>query len=81
MQNDEIKVNDEFILHSADGHDYKIIIYNINYFRPPYATIAFLLYDENGKAIKTDLDEFWFVGEDFFILNKNKLEKVNKENE
>ena len=30
MQN-EIKVNDEFILHSSDGKDYKIVIYNVNY--------------------------------------------------
>lgn len=78
MQN-EIKVNDEFILHSSNGKDYKIIIYNINYFRPPEAIIAFLLYDENGKLIKTSLDdELWFIGEGFFVLNKDKLEKVNK---
>lgn len=76
MQN-KIKVDDEFILHSSNGKDYKIVIYNVNYYRPPEATIAFLLYDENGKMIvQSDHDELWFVGEDFFILNKRKIEKV-----
>lgn len=75
MQN-EIKVDDEFILHSSDGKDYKIVIYNVNYYRPPEATIAFLLYDENGKIIQNSHDELWFVGEDFFVLNEEKLEKV-----
>ncbi len=77
MQNDEIKANDEFILHSSDGKDYKIIIYNVNYFRPPESTIAFFLYDEDGKLIRGGThDDFWFIGEGFFILNKDKLEKV-----
>lgn len=79
MQNNEIKANDEFILHSSDGKDYKIIIYNVNYFRPPEATVAFFLYDENGKTIQNNQDEVWFIGEGFFILNKDKLEKVNKD--
>lgn len=77
MQNDEIKANDEFILHSSDGKDYKIIIYNVNYFRPPESTIAFLLYNEDGELIRGGSnDDFWFIGEGFFILNKDKLEKV-----
>lgn len=79
MQNDEIKTNDEFILHSSDGKDYKIIIYDVNPFRPPEFAIAFFLYDENGKLIRGGTnDDFWFIGEGFFILNKDKLEKVNK---
>ena len=41
MQNDEIKANDEFILHSSDGKDYKIVIYNVNHFRPPESVVAF----------------------------------------
>lgn len=76
MQNDEIKVNDEFILHSSDGKNYKIVIYNINYYRPPESIFACLLYDENGKIIQNNHDEFWFVGKDFFVLNKDKMEKV-----
>lgn len=75
MQN-EIKVDDEFILHSSDGHDYKIVIYNINRYRPPEAAIAFLLYDENENIIQSNHDEVWFIGEDFFVLNEKKLEKV-----
>jgi len=78
MQN-KIKANDEFILHSSDGKDYKIIIYNVNHFRPPEFAIAFFLYDENGKLIpSSDSDDVWFVGEGFFILNKGKIERVNK---
>ena len=76
MQN-EIKENDEFILHSSDGKNYKIVIYDVEpRYRPPEATIAFFLYDENGKIIKNNHDELWFVGEGFFILNEEKLEKV-----
>lgn len=33
MQN-EIKVDDEFILHKGDAK-FKIVIYNVNYYRPP----------------------------------------------
>ena len=76
MQNERIKADDEFILHSSDGKDYKIIIYDVNPFRPPEFAIAFFLYDENGKLIpSSDSDNVWFVGEGFFILNKGKIEK------
>lgn len=76
MQNKIIKVDDEFILHSSDGKDYKIVIYNVNYYRPSEATIAFLLYNKDGEIIWNNHDELWFVGEDFFIINEDKLEKV-----
>ena len=73
MQNNEIKANDEFILHSSDGKDYKIVIYNVEHrYRPPEATIAFLLYDEDGKTIRHGNDDLWFIEEGFFILNKQK---------
>ena len=39
MQN-EIKVNDEFILHKSDAK-FKIVIYNVNHFRPPESVVAF----------------------------------------
>lgn len=75
MQN-EIKVNDEFIFHSSDGNNYKIVIYNINYYRPPDSTFAILVYDENNNLILSDAnDEFWFIGEEFFIINEGKIEK------
>lgn len=78
MQN-KIKADDKFILHSSDGKNYKIVIYNVEYYyRPPEFAIAFFLYDENGEIIQNNHDELWFVGEDFFILNKDKLERINK---
>lgn len=75
MQN-EIKVNDEFILHSSDGNNYKMVIYNINYFRPPSMTFAVLLYDENGNMVKNALDDFFFIGENFFIKHEEKIERI-----
>ena len=78
MQNDEIKANDEFILHSSDGKDYKIVIYNVNHFRPPESVVAFFLFNEDEKPICHGNDEVWFVGEGFFLLNKEKMERVNK---
>lgn len=75
MQN-EIKVDDEFILHSSDGNNYKIVIYNINYYRPPESVIALFLYNEDGEIIQNNHDELWFVGEDFFVLNKEKIKKI-----
>ena len=79
MQNDEIKANDEFILHSSDGKNYKIVIYNVNHFRPPESVVAFLLYDEDENPIRHGNDDVWFIGEGFFILNEEKIERVNKD--
>ena len=75
MQNEIIKVNDEFILHSSDGNNYKIVIYNVNYYRPPDMTFAVLIYDEDGR-IKNPYDDFFFIGEDFFIKNKEEIERI-----
>ncbi len=75
MQN-EIKIDDEFILHSSDGKNYKIIIYSVNYYRPPDMTYAVLLYDENENMVKNGLDDFFFIGEDFFINHKEEIERI-----
>lgn len=76
MQN-EIKANDEFIFHSSDGNNYKMVIYNVNYYRPPSMTYAILFYDENGNYIEPyDGDDFFFVGENFFIKYEEKIERI-----
>lgn len=74
MQN-EIKVNDEFILHKGEAK-FKIVIYNVNYFRPPNMTFAILLYDEDGNEIENPYDDFFFIGEDFFIKHEGKIERI-----
>ena len=74
MQN-EIKVNDEFILHKDDAK-FKIIIYNVNYYRPPDMTFAVLVYDEDGTEIENPYDDFFFIGEDFFINHKKEIERI-----
>ena len=76
MQNKIIKVDDEFILHSSDGKNYKIVIYNVNYFRPPDMTFAVLIYDEDGNRIENSYDDFFFIGEDFFIKHKEEIERI-----
>ena len=73
MQN-EIKVNDEFILHKGDAK-FKIVIYNVNYYRPPDMTFAVLIYDEDGR-IKNPYDDFFFIGENFFIKHKEEIERI-----
>ena len=75
MQN-EIKVRDEFILHSSDGNNYKIVIYNVNYYRPPDMTFAVLVYDENGNRIENPYDDFLFIGEYFFIKHEKEIERI-----
>jgi len=65
----DIKKDDKFILHSSDGNNYKILIYNINYYRPPEEVYAILLVDSH-------IDDLFFVGKDFFEKNKEKLERI-----
>ena len=67
-----MKVNDKFILHSSDGNNYKIVIYNVNYYRPPDATFAVLIYDEKGNRI----NDFFFIGENFFIEHEENIERI-----
>lgn len=75
MQNNKIKVNDEFILHKGDAK-FKIVIYNVNYYRPPDMTFAVLIYDEDGNYIENPYDDFFFIGEDFFIKHKEEIERI-----
>lgn len=75
MQN-KIKVDDEFILHSSDGNNYKIVIYNVNYYRPPDTTFAVLIYDEDGNKIENPFDDFFFIGEDFFIEHEENIKRI-----
>jgi len=75
MQN-EIKVNDKFILHSSDGKNYKMVIYNVNYYRPPSMTYAVLVYDEKGNSVQNGCDDFFFIGENFFIKHEGKIERI-----
>ncbi len=58
----EINVNDKFILHSKDGHDYRIEVVNKNEFREPDMKYALDIYDENGNCN----DDVFFVGDEFF---------------
>lgn len=67
-----IKEGDAYILHSEDGNDYVIRIFNINECREPsmkYAIDWFL----NNVRLNNDVN---FVGDEFFIMNINKLEKT-----
>ena len=71
---DGVKVGDKFILHSQDGHDYKMEIVNINEFREPDMKYAFDAYDEAGNSISNDV---MFCGDGLL----NKCEKVIENNE
>ena len=62
------KVGDKFILHSANGMDYKIEIVNVNYYREPSMWYACDVTDENGVSS----DDVIFCGDDVI----NKCEKV-----
>ena len=66
-----MKVNDEYVLHSSNGMDYKIIIVNINDYRESSMKYALDVWDENGVSCGEDV---YFVGDDFF--DKNNIEKV-----
>lgn len=67
---DNIKLNDEFILHSKNGMDYKIIVVNINDFREPSMKYGLDVWDGNGVYAGDVL----FVGDSFF--SNNDIEKV-----
>lgn len=68
-----IKTGDKFILHSSDGLNYTIVIVNVNTFRPPDMTYACDVFNEKGLMCNQDL---LFIGDDFFSINKDKLEKL-----
>lgn len=67
---DNIKFNDEFILHSKNGMDYKIIVVNINDLREPSMKYGLDVWDGNGVYAGDVL----FVGDSFF--HNNDIEKV-----
>ena len=62
-----LKEDDELVLHSKNGHDYRVVIANINRFRPPEEIYAVDVYDENGTHHSPNGDVA-FVGEDFIKL-------------
>ena len=62
MPKKPIKVDDEFVLHSSNGMDYKIVVININYFRPPESVYACDVWDGNGVYA----GDVMFFDEDFF---------------
>lgn len=68
-----IKIGDKFLLHSSDGLKYTIVIVNINDFRPPDMIYACNVFNEKGYLCNQDL---MFIGDDFFSINKEKLEKL-----
>lgn len=62
------KVGDKFILHSANGMDYKIEIVNVNDYREPSMRYACDVTDGNGVSN----DDVVFCGDDLI----NKCEQV-----
>ena len=66
----EISVNNKFVLHSSNGHDYRIEVVNINFFRPPDMVYAIDVWDDNNIY----MGDVQFVGEDFFT--NNKVERI-----
>ena len=69
--NEQVKLNDRFILHSENGHDYNITVVNINEFREPSMKYACDVYCEGNHVG----DDFMFVGDEFFEKNQDKLER------
>ena len=65
----DINVNDEYVLHSQNGMDYKIIVISINNFREPSMKYGLDVWDGNGVYC----GDVMFVGDDFF--ENNNIEK------
>ena len=70
-----IKVNDTFIFHSSNGMDYKICVVNINEYREPSGKYGCDVWDGNGNYT----GDVMFLGDDFFGLYRDKIEKVSDE--
>lgn len=67
--------DEELILHSSNGLDYKVIIENYNPFRPPEMAYAVDLIDPNGVSYLEDKGDYYFCGQDFIDkCKKNKGE-------
>ena len=54
-------VNDKFILHSSNGHDYTLQICNVNECRPPNQLYACDVYDDEGHS----MDDVYFCNDDW----------------
>ena len=70
---DRPKVGDCYFLHSEDGNTYIIKIVNINEYRPPDMLYATDVYNSDGKKC---WDDFVFLSDYFFELQKDRLEKI-----
>ena len=67
-----VDINDKFILHSENGKDYTIKVVNINTYRPPEQKYVVDVWDDQGQYA----GDVKFVSDMFFLLNREKLEKV-----
>ena len=61
----EIKVKDKLLLHSSNGMTYKVIVENINEFRPPNMKYAVNMIDGNGNSYFEKYNSLYFCGDDF----------------
>lgn len=61
------KIGDKLVLHSRDGHDYKVEVVNVNDFRPPEERYGVDMWNDKGVYY----GDVYFCGEDF--LNKCTL--------
>lgn len=61
----EIKVGDRLILNSSNGMTYKVIVENVNEFRPPEMKYAVDVIDENGNSYYNQQGDLFFCGDDF----------------
>lgn len=66
----EINISDKFVLHSSNGHDYRIEVININFCRPPDMVYAIDVWDDNDIY----MGDVQFVGENFFT--SNNIERI-----
>lgn len=68
MTNEELsnlKENDELVLHSKDGTDYKVIIESINCCRPDNMRYAVDVINSKGENYYEASGDYYFCGKDF----------------
>ncbi len=63
-----LKQGDKLLLHSKDGHNYKIVIENINYYRPSGMIYAVNMINDCGISYFDIYGDYLFCGEDFISL-------------
>ena len=71
----EIKVGDRLVLNSSNGMTYKVIVKNVNEFRPPETKYAVNIIDENGNSYYDSKGDLYFCGDDFM----DKCELIKEE--